>query len=138
MINKRIETFLEHTNMNYMFCLLSNLEVLRLNSLPPYVKQKFDTKITEIAMDHISQNEVPDYMMDIEEARAEMERLGIAYEDFEENMRKAPFDDEEDFEKEIELEEFQGDYTPTYTDENIEDNLDDDIDEEEETDTDED
>lgn len=137
MINKRIETFLEHTNMNYMFCLLSNLEVLRLNSLPPYVKQKFDTKITEIAMDHISQNEVPDYMMDIEEAKAEMERLGISVEDFDEGMRRAAFDDEDDFEPELEVEEFQGEYTPTYKDD-TEDSLDDDLDEEDDADTDED
>lgn len=126
MINKRIETFLEHTNMNYMFCLLSNLEVQRLNSLPPYVKQKFDQKITEIAMDHISQNEVPDYMMEIAEARAELERQGISLEEFDAGIRKA-MEDEEELEQETELEDFQGDYTPTYT-EDEDDMMDDDLD----------
>ena len=125
-MNKKVETFLEHTNMNYMFCLLSNLEVIRLNSLPSYIKQKFPDKITELAMDHIAQNEVPDYMMDIEEARAEMERLGISPEEFESGIRRESFDDEEDFEPEIETEEFQGDkYNPF-----PEDNFDDDVEEE--------
>ncbi len=134
MINKRVETFLEHTNMNYMFCLLSNLEVLRLNSLPSYIKQKFPEKITELAMDHISQNEIPDYMMDIEEARAEMERLGITPEEFESGDMREIFEDDEDFEQEIVAEEFQGEYTPTYDD----DSFDDDVDDMDGSDTDED
>lgn len=135
MINKRIETFLEHTNMNYMFCLLSNLEVQRMNSLPPYVKQKFEQKITEIAMDHVAQNEVPDYMMDIEEARAEMEKLGISVEEFDAGIKKA-MEDEEELELETDLDVFQGDYKPSYSEED-EDLMDDDIDEDD-SDTDED
>jgi len=134
MINKKVETFLEHTNMNYMFCLLSNLEVLRLNALPSYVKQKFSEKITEIALDHIAQNEVPDYIMDIEEAKAEMERLGLSPEEFESGGRRDRFDDEEEFEQVIVGEEFQGEYKPTYSGENF----DDDMDEEEAADADED
>ena len=128
-MNKRVETFLEHTNMNYMFCLLSDLEVLRLNSLPPYVKQKFDTKITEISMDHISQNEIPDYMMDIEEARTEMERLGLTPEEFEAGGRRQGFDDEDEFEQEIIPEDFQGEYTPTYTEDSDEEELEEETDE---------
>jgi hypothetical protein len=126
MINKRVETFLEHTNMNYMFCLLSNLEVLRLNALPSYIKQKFPNKITEIALDHVAQNEVPDYLMDIEEARAEMARLGLTPEEFESGGRRDRFDDEDEFEQELVAEEFQGEYTPTYS----EDIFDDDAEEE--------
>jgi hypothetical protein len=120
MINKRVENFLEHTNMNYMFCLLSNLEVLRLNSLPSYVKQKFDSKVTEYAMDNVSQNSIPDFIMDIEEAKAEMERLGISPEEFESGIRKIAYDDEEDYEP------FQGDYTPTKPDDDFNDDFDDD------------
>jgi hypothetical protein len=134
MINKKIETFLEHTNMNYMFCLLSNLEVLRLNSLPTYVKQKFDNKVTEFAMDNVAQNSIPDFIMDIEEAKAEMERLGISPEEFESGIRRMSYDDEEDFEPEIEPENFQGEYTPTEP----EDDFNDDFDDDEGTDSDED
>ncbi len=134
MINKRVETFLEHTNMNYMFCLLSDLEVSRLNGLPPYVKQKFQDKITELAMDHISQNEIPDYMMDIEEAKAEMERLGLTPEEYENGGRRENFDDEDDFETELAAEDFQDDkYTPFK-----DDNFDDDMDEDDLSDSDED
>lgn len=136
MINKKIETFLERTNMNYMFCLLSNLEVQRMNSLPPYVKQKFEKKITEIAMEHISQNEVPDYMMDIEEARAEMEKLGISVEEFDEGMRKAAMEEEDELPLEEETEEFQGEYKSTFADED--EMADDDIDDEDDSDSDED
>jgi len=134
MINKRIETFLEHTNMNYMFCLLSNLEVARLNGLPPYVKQKFTEKITEIGMDHVAQNEIPDYIMDIEEAKAEMERLGLTPEEFEAGGRREGFEDEEDFEQELAPEDFQDEkYTPFE-----DDGFDDDLDEEDLSDNDED
>lgn len=127
MINKKVETFLEHTNMNYMFCLLSNLEVIRLNSLPTYVKQKFDKKITEFAMDNVASNSIPDFIMDIEEAKAEMERLGITSEEFETGIRRPAYDDEEDYEPELEIsEEFQGDYTPTESDDDFGDDFDDD------------
>jgi hypothetical protein len=127
MINKRVENFLEHTNMNYMFCLLSNLEVIRLNSLPPYVKQKFDSKITEISMDHVAQNEIPDYMMDIEEAKAEMERLGLTPEEYEAGGRRETFEDEDDFEQELATEDFQGEYVPTDREESEDEDFDDDI-----------
>jgi hypothetical protein len=126
MINKKVETFLEHTNMNYMFCLLSNLEVLRLNSLPAYVKQKFDKKITEFAMDNVAQNSIPDFIMDIEEAKAEMERLGISPEEFESGIRNIAYDEEETYEPEVEIEPFQGDYTPTEADDDFNDDFDDD------------
>jgi hypothetical protein len=102
-----------------MFCLLSNLEVLRLKALPTYVKQKFTEKITEIALDHVAENEVPDYIMDIEEAKAEMERLGITPEEFESGGRRDRFDDEEEFEQVIVGEEFQGEYKPTYSEESF-------------------
>lgn len=126
MINKRVETFLEHNNMNYMFCLLSNLEVLRINALPPYIKQKFDRKITEIAMDHVAQNEVPDYIEDIEEAQAEMLRLGLTPEEFESGGRRDRFDDEDDFDLDAENDEFQGAYVPTFSEKSFDDEDEDD------------
>ncbi|MBM4399520.1 MAG: PASTA domain-containing protein [Candidatus Cloacimonetes bacterium] len=125
MINKKVERFLEHTNMNYMFCLLSNLEVSRLNNLPSYVRQKFTDKITELAMEHVAQNEVPDYIMDIEEAKAEMERLGLTPEEYESGRREA-YEDEEDFEQEMIAEDFQGEYKPIDSDDEFNDDFDDD------------
>lgn len=67
MINRKVEEFLENNNMNFLFCLLSNLEVKRLNDLPPHVKNKFDGKITEMAIDHVAQNDVPEYFVEEEE-----------------------------------------------------------------------
>jgi len=134
MINKRVETFLENTNMNYLFCLLSNLEVQRLNSLPSYIKSKFTQKITETALDHVAMNDIPDFIMDIEEAKAEMERLGLTPEEFETGVKVDRYEEEEDFEDGIETDEFQNEYKPVYQ----EDNYDDDFDEEELTDNDDD
>ena len=62
-----IEAFLEKNNMEYLFLLLSNLEVNRLNSLPFSVKKSFPNKITEFAMDHVAKNEIPDYIVEQEE-----------------------------------------------------------------------
>lgn len=84
MINEKIEGFLEKVNMNYMFCLLSKLEAHRINQFPPYVKQKFEEKITVMAMEHVADNEVPDYITELAEAE-----LAIAAE-------RAIFDDDDD------------------------------------------
>lgn len=72
MINEKIEGFLEKVNMNFMFCLLSKLESHRINQFPSYVKQKFDKKITVLAMEHVADNEVPDYISELQEAEMAM------------------------------------------------------------------
>jgi hypothetical protein len=53
--------------MDYLFLLLSNLEVKRLNTLPQKVKNTFPEKITEMAMKHVAQNNIPDYIIEQEE-----------------------------------------------------------------------
>jgi hypothetical protein len=85
MINQKIETFLEKVDMNYLFCLLAKLESQRLNQFPTYVKHKFPEKITVMAMEHVADNEVPDYITELAEAELAMQR--------EEN----PFSDDEGF-----------------------------------------
>jgi hypothetical protein len=62
-----VENFIETHNMDYLFLLLANLEVNRLNSLPPSVKSSFPKKITEIALEHVAKNEIPDYIIEQEE-----------------------------------------------------------------------
>jgi len=62
-----IETFLEKNNMDYLFLLLCNLEVNRLNTLPFSVKKTFPAKITEFALEHVAKNEIPDYIVEQEE-----------------------------------------------------------------------
>ena len=68
MINEKIENFLEKADINYLFCLLSELEAYRLLQLPTYVRQKFPEKITVMAMNHVAENEVPDYISELAEA----------------------------------------------------------------------
>lgn len=63
MINSKIETFLEQHNMEYLFLLLSNEEVQRLNKLPNLAKHKyFEKKLTEVALEHVALNIIPDYV----------------------------------------------------------------------------
>ena len=72
-------------------------------------------------MDHVAQNDVPDYLMDIKEAEDEMLRLGLTPDEFESGGRRDRFDDEDDFDLEVENEDFQGGYTPTYSDKSFDD-----------------
>jgi len=106
MINKKIETFLEKNNMNYLFCMLSNLEVQRINSLPSYVKQKFSTKITELAMEHVAENEVPDYIIEIAEAEIAMAQETKPYDDEDSDLilTNETFDDRAKYIEEIQEE----------------------------------
>jgi hypothetical protein len=66
MLNPKVEQFLEKHNMNYMFLLCANLEVKRLSSLPNFVKEKFEKKLTETALEHVAENEIPDYAVEEE------------------------------------------------------------------------
>ncbi len=111
MINKKIETFLEKNNMNYLFCMLSNLEVQRINNLPPYVKQKFKEKITEIAMEHVAENEVPDYIIEIAEAELAMAQESQPFDDEDSDliMDAETYDDSKRFIQEIQEEEQSND-----------------------------
>jgi hypothetical protein len=53
--------------MDYLYLLLSNLEVNRLNSLPQKVKDAFPEKITGMAMKHVAENNIPDYIIEHED-----------------------------------------------------------------------
>jgi hypothetical protein len=94
MINEKLESFLEKADMNYLFCLLAQLEAYRLLQLPTYVKQKFQDKITVMAMNHVAENEVPDYITELAEAELAEAELAEAQE--------SPFQEEEGAEEEAE------------------------------------
>ena len=68
MINAEIEKFLEESDMSYMFCLLANKEIERMNKLPQSIKDAFKRPITEEALEHIAKNYIPDYMFESNEA----------------------------------------------------------------------
>ena len=63
LLNNKIDKFLENKNMTYLFLLLSNLEVARLSNLPFSVKKGLGKKITEVALNHVINNNVPDYII---------------------------------------------------------------------------
>lgn len=94
MINEKLENFLEKADMNYLFCLLAQLEAHRLLQFPAYVKQKFEDKITIMAMNHVAENEVPDYITELAEAELAEAELAEAQE--------SPFQEEEGAEEEAE------------------------------------
>nr|MDK2850153.1 hypothetical protein [Candidatus Cloacimonadota bacterium] len=103
MIDKKIEDFLEKGNMTYLFCLLSNLEAHRINNFPSFVKQKFDKKITVLAMEHVADNEVPDYVTELEEAERIMAAERAKYEDDEGlDFSEETIDDSARFVRELE------------------------------------
>ena len=62
-MDPRVEKFLEDNNMTYLYLLLANLEVERLSNLPFTVKKQMKGKITNIALEHIAANDIPDYVM---------------------------------------------------------------------------
>jgi len=62
-----VEHFLEENNMTYLYLLLANLEIERLNNLPFTVKKSFKGQVTEMALNHVAHNNVPDYMIPVEE-----------------------------------------------------------------------
>ena len=64
MLNKKIEQFLEENNFTYLYLLLANLEAERLSNLPYSVKRNFKEKITNLALEHIAINDIPDYIIE--------------------------------------------------------------------------
>lgn len=88
MINEKVEKFLEANDIAYMFCLLANKEVERMNQLPQSIRDAFNRPITEEAIEHIAKNHIPDYMFESNEAM-----IAARDEDLDMNV-----DDEEDIE----------------------------------------
>jgi len=66
-----IEKFLEENNMTYLFLLLANLEADRISNLPFSIKRTLQGKITTNALEHIAANEIPDYVVEVEEEETE-------------------------------------------------------------------
>lgn len=107
MTNEKIEGFLEKVNMNYLFCLLSKLEAQRINQFPSFVKNKFEKKITTLAMEHVADNEVPDYIAELEEAERAMAAERAMYEDDDEagDFGEETVDDSARFAREIQAQD---------------------------------
>lgn len=62
-----VEAFLESHNMDYLFLLLANMEVTRLSELPYSVRSKFPKKLSEVALENVAKNDIPDFIVEQEE-----------------------------------------------------------------------
>ena len=62
-MNPKVDKFLEEHNITYLFLLLANLEVERLGNLPYTMKKQLKGKLTNIALEHVAENNIPDYVM---------------------------------------------------------------------------
>jgi hypothetical protein len=116
MIDQNIESFLEKTDMNYMFCLLSKLEAQRISQLPVYVRNRFAEKIPVMAMQHVAANEVPDYIAEIAEAELAMQQQASPFDEDEGELGEETYDDSERF-----IEELEQDSLDKYDDDEDED-----------------
>lgn len=107
MINEKIDGFLEKVNMNYLFCLLSKLEAQRINQFPSFVKNKFKDKITVLSMEHVADNDVPDYIAELEEAEKVMAAERALFEDDDDGGEFAgeTIDDSAKFAREIQAQD---------------------------------
>lgn len=113
MINEKIENFLEKVDMNYLFCLLSKLEAQRLNQFPTYVKHKFPNKISVLSMEHVADNEIPDYITELAEAELAAQQEASPFGDDElPDEGEETIDDSEKF-----IEELESDNLDKYEDE---------------------
>lgn len=119
MIDKKIEHFLEKTDQNYLFCLLSKLESQRLSQLPVYVRQRFPEKIAVLSMQHVASNDVPDYFAEIEEANLMMAQQASPFADEDMDNAGETFDDSEEH-----IEELVHDNLDRYSDDEDDDEFD--------------
>jgi len=103
MINEKLETFLEKADMNFLFCLLAQLEAYRLLQFPAYVRQKFEDKIAILAMNHVAENEVPDYITELAEAElaAAQEKIFMEEESAEEEEAEEEIEDADEYNEEL-------------------------------------
>ena len=62
-----VEKFLEDNNMTYLFLLMANLEAERISNLPFSVKRVLQGKVTTNALEHIAANDIPDYVVEVED-----------------------------------------------------------------------
>lgn len=118
MINEKIESFLEKTDMNYLFCLLAKMEAHRLSQFPTYVRNHFEDKIPVLSMKHVADNDVPDYITELAEAELEMARLQSPFgqdDGMDADSEEETFDDSTRFIEDL------GDSLENYSDDDDED-----------------
>lgn len=63
MQDNKISEFLEERNCTYLYLLLANEEYSRLHKVPSTVRANFKEKITSMALNHVAEKNIPDYMI---------------------------------------------------------------------------
>ena len=66
-MSNKVQGFIENNNNTFLFLILANEELKRLNKLPFPVKTKFEKKVPIIALEHVSEGNIPDYFVPEEE-----------------------------------------------------------------------
>lgn len=66
-MSNKVQDFIENNNNTFLFLILVNEELKRLNKLPSSVKMKFEKKVPVIALEHVSEGNIPDYFIPEEE-----------------------------------------------------------------------
>lgn len=77
-MNRKVDNFLEENNMNFLYLILAGLEVNRLEHLPIEVKDKFDKKIPDMALEHVADNYIPDYAVEEKEKEETVEDIFLS------------------------------------------------------------
>ena len=67
MINEKMQKFIENNNSTYLYLILANEELKRLSQLPYLTRKKMGKKLTTLALEHIAENNIPDYFIPEEE-----------------------------------------------------------------------
>ncbi|MEA1973549.1 MAG: hypothetical protein U9N34_09725 [Candidatus Cloacimonadota bacterium] len=65
-MNRKVDNFLEENNMDFLYLILAGLEAKRLENLPIEVKDKFKQKMTDMSLQHVADNYIPDYAAEVE------------------------------------------------------------------------
>jgi hypothetical protein len=67
MDSKLMQKFIEENNCTFLYLILANEELERISKLPFQIQKNFDKKLTTIALDHVADDEIPDYFVPEEE-----------------------------------------------------------------------
>lgn len=67
MDSKLMQKFIEENNCTFLYLILANEELERISKLPFQIQKNFNKKLTTIALDHVADDEIPDYFVPEEE-----------------------------------------------------------------------
>lgn len=62
-----MQKFIEENNCTFLYLILANEELERISKLPFQIQKTFDKKLTTIALEHVADNDIPDYFVPEEE-----------------------------------------------------------------------